>query len=57
MFPRGMFAGDYFPDTYFPPVAEDAEAPEAGWLPQHFINRQPEADEQSDEDWFFGALT
>jgi hypothetical protein len=20
MFPRGMFAGDYFPDTYFPPV-------------------------------------
>ncbi len=21
MFPRGMFAGDYFPETYFPPVA------------------------------------
>ena len=57
MFPRGMFAGDYFPDTYFPPVAEDAEAPEAGWLPQLFINRQAETEEQSDEDWFFGALT
>lgn len=56
MFPRGMFAGDYFPDTYFPPVTEDAES-EAGWVPLHFITPQPEPDGFEDGDEFFFALT